>query len=94
MAILRETFRKHKRIRFAVVQGNFQSEINRFAKGKRADIIAMMAHKRSMISRLVESSAVDGAVRKIHIPLLIIKDNAFELDSDLAGWIQIANSIA
>jgi hypothetical protein len=94
MSILKETYVGQKRILFDMAQGDFQEKIESFAKSKKADIVAMMSHKRNFIARLMESSAVKGVARHTNIPLLVIKDNAFEVDNDVAEWLRLANSIA
>ncbi len=94
MSILKENYKGQKRILFDMSQGDFQEKIESFAKSKKADLIAMMSHKRNFISRLIENSSVKGVARRTNIPLLVIKDNAFEVDNDVAEWLRIANSIA
>lgn len=93
MNILSETYKNQDMIAFDMAAGDFQKEIEGFAKRKRADIVAMMAHKRNFISRLVEGSSVKDVARRIHIPLLVVKDNAYEWEGS-AEWLNIVNSIA
>ena len=71
-----------------------QEKFVSFAKSKKADIVAMLSHKRNFISRIVESSSMKGVAKRISIPLLVIKDNAFEVDDSAWEWVEIANSIA
>jgi nucleotide-binding universal stress UspA family protein len=94
MNILKAMYKRHKRVLFDMKPGDFQQEIEQFAKTKRADIIAMISHKRSFISRLIDKSDVNEVARRTHIPLLVIKDNAYEIDGDLAGWLELTNAIA
>lgn len=94
MKILSDTFQGEKSILFDIRKGDFREDIEGFAKSKSADILAMMSHKRNFIARLMETSAVKGVARRTHIPLLVIKDNAYELNSDIESWMQFINSIA
>lgn len=94
MNILKNLYKRHKRILFDMKQGVFQEEIEQFAKSKRADVIAMMPDKRSLISRLLEGNEVEGLARRVHIPLLVIKDNTYEVDSSATEWMELVNSIA
>ncbi len=91
--ILKATFQGRKRILFDLTQGDFQEEIERFANRKQADIVAMMFHKRNYILRLIQRSAVTGVARRIHLPLLVIKDNAYEKENEMTEFLSIANSI-
>ncbi|MEZ4933210.1 MAG: universal stress protein [Saprospiraceae bacterium] len=92
--ILEDTYKGHKKLHFDLISGDLQEEIENFAAGKKADFIAMMSHKRSFISRLLERSGVNSIARHTHIPLLVIKDNAFEWNDDALAWVELANSIA
>lgn len=94
MNTLKQTYTGRNLLKFDMVKGDFQDQIERFAKAKKADIVAMMSHKRSFIARLIEKSAVKGIARRISIPVLVMKDNAYELNEGVAEWITLANSIA
>lgn len=94
MMVIRETLKSNKMIRYDLRHGDFVSNIEKFARSKQADIVAMMSHKRNLIEQIIETSTVKGVAKRINIPLLVIKDNAFEIDEDAWNWIQIANSIA
>ncbi len=94
MNILSETYKGQKQIHFDIKQGRFEDEIESFANSKRADVLAMISHKRHFLTRLVDRSAVDGVAKQISIPLLVIKDNAYEWDNKIEGWLQIINAIA
>ena len=94
MDILEKTFKRQKRMHFDLVKGYLEEEIDHYAKEKKADLVAMMAHKRSFITRLLDKSKVKGVAQEISIPLLVIKDNAYELDTLSEDWLRIVNSIA
>lgn len=78
MMILRETFKRGKTIDFDLRYGDFRQEIEQYAKSKQADIVAMISHKRNLLSRLVDTGAVEGVAKRIHLPLLVIKEDAYE----------------
>lgn len=94
LKILKQTYSGKKRLLFDMKHGNFQEKIEDFARGKQADILVMMTHKRNFIERLFEKSAVKGVARHTHIPLLVIKDNPYKIDTDVAKWVEVVNSIA
>jgi len=94
MNILSETYKGNKQIQFDIKQGRFEEEIEGFANSKGADVLAMISHKRHFLTRIVDRSAVDGLAKQISIPLLVIKDNAYEWDNKIEGWLQIINAIA
>ena len=94
MNIRKEIYGNHKRIEFNLMWGNFQEMLERFTKGKKADIIAMTFHKRSFISKWVERSKVKDISWRMHTPFLIIEERTYERSSDLAEWTNLANSIA
>ena len=92
MNILKAVYKNHKRILFDMMHGDFQEEIAGFAKKKQADIVAMISHKRNFIERLIAKSEVKGVARHIHIPLLVIKDNAYEMDNP-PEWLEIVSTL-
>ena len=94
MNILRQTYQGHKRLDFDMMRGSFTEEIERFAKTKTADVLAILSHKRNLIQRWLETSSAQKIARKVDLPLLVIKDNAYELDDDLSNWLQFTNSFA
>lgn len=94
MMVIRETFKDDPMVEGDIRLGDFVNGIEKFAKSKKADIVAMLSHKRNFISRIVESSSMKGVAKRISIPLLVIKDNAFEVDDSAWEWVEIANSIA
>lgn len=94
MMVIKETFKGNKMIKYDLRRGDFVQGIEKFAKSKQADVVAMMSHKRNLIEELIASSSVKGVAKRINIPLLVMKDNAFEIDEDAMNWIQLANSIA
>lgn len=93
MSILRATYKGHKWLRFDMARGNFEKEIGRFAKGKKADILVMMSHKTNFVNRMIDRSSVKDIALNIQTPILVIKDNAFELDNTSWEWLDILNSV-
>ncbi|MFT5168367.1 MAG: nucleotide-binding universal stress UspA family protein [Saprospiraceae bacterium] len=91
--ILKNTYQEEKLISFESVEGDYKKEIINFVRQKEADILVMLSHKRNFISRLLDRDEVKSVAREISIPLLIIKDNAYELNTDAEDLLQLLNSI-
>lgn len=94
LSIMKMTFSRHKHITFGMMKGEMEDVIEKFAENKKADIVVMMMNKGNFISNLISNSKVKNVARHIPIPLLVIKDNAFELEKGIAEWIEVLNSIA
>ena len=94
MMVISETFKDDPMIECDIRRGDFVHGIEKFAKSKEADIIAILSHKRNFIARLTETSSVKGVARHSNLPLLVIKDNAFVIDESAWDWVEIVNSIA
>lgn len=94
MMVISETFKNDPMVECDIRKGDFVLGIEKFARSKKADIVAMLSHKRNFIARITESSTVKGIAKRINLPLLVIKDNAFEIDESAWDWVEIINSIA
>ena len=94
MNILSKTYSAYKKLHFDMQLGVFEEDFEAFAKSKQADVIAMVTHKRHFLSRLINKKAVKGINQHLSIPLLLIKDNAYEWDNNMEGWVQMVNAIA
>jgi nucleotide-binding universal stress UspA family protein len=79
MDILRNTFKDNKVISFDIVKGKLEEGIEKYIRDKKADLFALLSHKRSFVSRMIEGSTAIGVARTIQIPLLVLKDNAYEM---------------
>lgn len=93
MSTLRSTYKSKRRLRFDMARGQFEKEIGRFAKAKKADILTMMSHKTNFINRIINGSSVKNIALNVELPILVIKDNAFELDNEAWEWLEILNSV-
>ena len=94
MMILKETFKQDKKMDFDLRHGHFREEVEKFAESKKADIVAMISHKRNFISRILDSSEVEGMAKRIHLPLLVIKEDAYQLDDRAWQWLEVVKGIA
>lgn len=94
LLILKETFKTDKTIDFDLRYGHFRTEIEQFALGKNADIVAMISHKHNFIFRLLDESAVEEIAQQINLPLLVIKEDAYEFDETAWQWVEFLKSIA
>ena len=94
MMILKETFKQDKSIDFDLRHGELRAEAEKFAKSKKADVVAMISHKRNFISRVLDAGAVEGMAKGIHLPLLVIKDDAYQLNERAWQWLEVIKGIA
>ncbi len=93
MKIMKKVYKEHKRLQFQMRAGDFETELHEFVRTKRIDLIAMISHKRNFIGRLLDPSIVNKMAGQVNVPLLIIKDNAYELDASTMDWMTIFNSM-
>lgn len=94
MMIMKETFKMDPTIDFDLRFGHFRTEIEKFAMGKKADIVAMISDKHNFISRLLDDSSLEAIATEIDLPLLVIKENAYEFDEAALQWVEFLKSIA
>jgi nucleotide-binding universal stress UspA family protein len=94
LMIIKETFKKDQNIDFDLRYGHFRTEIEQFALGKKADIVTMISHKQNFISRLLDSNALEEIAQQIDLPLLVIKEDAYEFDEAAWEWVEFLKSIA
>ncbi|MFK7810662.1 MAG: universal stress protein [Saprospiraceae bacterium] len=94
MNVLRKTYKSFKTLGFDMVYGQLKKEVEKYSKEIEADIVVMMTHKRSLVARVIEPGVVNGIASRIHIPVLVMKDNTYEMDAQLEGWLDLVNSIA
>jgi nucleotide-binding universal stress UspA family protein len=94
MMILKETYEHLPKMDFDLRYGELQQEVEKFARAKNADLVAMISHKRNFISRILDSSPVEGIAKDINIPLLVIKNDAYQIDQRGWEWVELARSFA
>lgn len=94
ITLLKETFKSFKSIDFNLRNGEFREEAEKFAKNKKADVVAMISHKRNLLARILDTNPVEGIAKRIDIPLLVIKDDAYEVDQKGWAWVEMAQSWA
>lgn len=93
MMILKKTFNDEKTIDLDLRYGNFRKEIEKFALGKKADIVAMIAHEDNFISRLLDSGNVKEVAQQISLPLLVIKEDSYQLSETDDEWLKFLDSV-
>lgn len=93
LLILKETFKMDPSIDFDLRFGHFRKEIEQFAVGKKTDIVAMISHKQNFISRLLDDSSLEEIATKIDLPLLVIKEDAYEFNESALQWVEYLKSI-
>lgn len=94
METLQQTYQASKNIEVDMKEGDFRNEIEKFAKRKKADIVVMMMRKNNFITKWINSSAVKGVARNIHLPLLVVKDELPAREGEFLKWMEVFNSIA
>ena len=94
MKIIKDTYAGKERLSFAMAEGDLRKEIHRYAHNANADILAMMTHKRNFVTRMLKSNIVTDIALRVKMPMLIIKDNAYEWDTEVDEWVRIMNAIA
>jgi nucleotide-binding universal stress UspA family protein len=93
MMILKKTFSEEKTIDFDLRYGHFRKEIEKFALGKKADLVAMIAHKNNFISRLLDSGTLKDLAQQIRLPLLVIKEDSYQLSEADEEWLKFLTSV-
>ena len=79
---------------FDMKRGNFLKDMQPFAKAKQGDLLALMIHKRNLLSRWWNPGEIKEITRRIELPLLVIKDNAYEREEVVADWVGWLNGLA
>ncbi|MCB0634823.1 MAG: universal stress protein [Saprospiraceae bacterium] len=94
MMLLKETFSHQRRLDFDLRYGELREEVEKFAKSKDADLVAMISHKRNFLSRVLDINPIEGIAKEIDIPLLVIKNDAYQIDQKGWEWVELARSFA
>ncbi|MFT4667763.1 MAG: nucleotide-binding universal stress UspA family protein [Polaribacter sp.] len=94
MDILRTIFKRQKRMSFDFESGKIDEEIEKFIKKKRADVLIMIEHKKNFLTRILDRSRVNEIAHDVSIPLLVMKDNGYELNVVTGEWLKVVHSIA
>ena len=79
---------------FDLRYGELREEVEKFAKSKDADLVAMISHKRNFLSRVLDINPIEGIAKEIDIPLLVIKNDAYQIDQKGWEWVELARSFA
>ena len=91
MKILKETYHNQEWLRFKLMEGKLKLQIDQFAKSVRADLVAMIAHKKSILIPLLEQNRIKKIVSESAFPLLVFKDNAYEMERWSIDWQDYMN---
>ncbi len=86
LQILKDTFKHNSRIKFHLVVGNLETELEKFAVEKKADVVVMISHKRSYPARWLKRSRAIKIAYDLPFPFLVIKDNAYENEEWSFDW--------
>jgi nucleotide-binding universal stress UspA family protein len=93
MNILKETYVGKGEMYFELAKGALPEKIKESVSNRKADILAMIAHKRGFFDRLISESKARQMAKDLKTPILVFKDNAYEIDPGLWGVVQVASSI-
>ena len=76
MKSLEEAYRKHPGMFFEIIEGkDVEAEIERYVEANKADLLAMTAHKQSVIQLLLTGSTARNIAKKTKTPLLVFKQD-------------------
>lgn len=78
MGMLKDCYSSELFGAFEVLQGDFLSRTNQYVKAQNIGIIAMLSRKRSFLQRIIEGSNARKMAKRIRVPLLIFKENAYK----------------
>lgn len=92
LAALKEVYQNEEKISFQLTIGSVREEIERYIEQNDVDLLAMITHKRDFMGRLLDISVTKNVARNIHVPMLVMKDNAYQFQPpfDLSRVISIA----
>jgi nucleotide-binding universal stress UspA family protein len=76
MKSLEEAYATHSNMSFEVIEGkDVENNIEKYVEGKKADLLAMTSHKRSVIGQLLAGSTTRNIAKKTKTPLLVFKND-------------------
>ena len=92
MAALEEVYGQEASTSFHLLIGSVRNELEKYIKEQDIDLLAMITHKRDFMGRLLDISVTKNVARHVHVPMLVVKDNAyqFQMPFDLSRIISIA----
>lgn len=89
IALLRNVYKEPEMINFEVISGILKKVIDGYATSKKADVIAIMSHKRNFVERLLASNTVKDIARNTSIPLLVIKNESTKLNNEMEKVLEL-----
>ena len=92
LAALQDVYSREENIEFNLTIGSVRKQIEKYIKDNDIDLLTMITHKRDFVGRLLDISITKDVARHIHIPMLVMKDNAYQFQPpfDLSRVISIA----
>jgi nucleotide-binding universal stress UspA family protein len=92
LAALQEVYGKEKDISFQLTIGVVREEVEKYIGDNDIDLLAMITHRRDFMGRLLDISVTKNVARHVNIPMLVMKDNAYQFQPpfDLSRVISIA----
>jgi nucleotide-binding universal stress UspA family protein len=92
LAALQEVYDEEINTSFQLLVGSVREELEAYIENQGIDLLAMITHKRDFMGRLLDISVTKNVARHVHIPMLVMKDNAYQFQPpfDLSRVISIA----
>ncbi len=78
MGMLKDCYKGDQFADFKVLEGDFIPRTNQYIEEQNIGIIAMLSRKRSFLRRIIEGSNARKMAKRIRVPLLIFKENAYK----------------
>jgi nucleotide-binding universal stress UspA family protein len=73
--LLKELFHGKANFQFQITSGDLEQKIEEFSKNTHADVLAMIHHHKSFLTRLRERNVIKDVAKEIHTPLLVLMKN-------------------
>lgn len=78
MGMLKDCYNSEQFAAFEVLEGDFLPRTNQYVEEHNIGILAMLSRKRSFLQRIIEGSNARRMAKRIRVPLLIFKENAYK----------------
>ena len=78
IGMLKDCYKGDQFADFKVLEGDFIPRTNQYIEEQNIGIIAMLSRKRSFLRRIIEGSNARKMAKRIRVPLLIFKENAYK----------------
>ena len=91
MQLLKETFKDKIFHQFDILEGELTKEINDYLNEENAGLLVMLSRKRGVWANILNGGRTKEIARKIDLPLLVFKENAYEIVGWNIAWSGLVN---